>query len=125
MNRRNHIGFLAAASLSLALWACSGGSSPTADGGDGGDGGQAECTVAAQCDDGNPCTDDLCAGGKCVHNNNDDPCDDGQECSTGDHCANGVCVGETTLDCDDGNPCTEDTCSDDEGCVHFPNHAPL
>lgn len=47
------------------------------------------------CEDGNPCTLDLCSQGKCIHTPLDGlPCDDGLECSTFDHCENGVCVAD-------------------------------
>jgi hypothetical protein len=37
-------------------------------------------------------------------------CDDGDACTTGDHCQSGSCVG-TPVDCDDLNDCTQDICS--------------
>jgi hypothetical protein len=46
------------------------------------------------CDDGNPCTDDLCdpvLG--CLHYNNSAACNDGNSCTTGDVCHMGTCVG--------------------------------
>ena len=67
------------------------------------------------CDDGNPCTDDVCTGATgCFHTNNTGPCDDGNACTVGDTCGNAACVG-TPLDgiaCDDGNACTTaDVCA--------------
>ena len=110
--------------LVLALGGCNGGGTNPTDGGpDDGDGGQVECTSAAECDDGNVCTDDACVDGACVYTNNSDPCDDGQVCSEDDVCSNGVCSG-TAVGCDDGNPCTNDSCDDEEGCVYIPNSAP-
>jgi hypothetical protein len=44
-------------------------------------------------------------------------CDDGNACTTGDTCANGVCGG-TKVSCDDGNACTDDTCNGAGGCNH-------
>ncbi len=45
-------------------------------------------------DEGNACTDDVCDGaGTCSHPNNTAPCDDQTECTSGDACAGGVCVG--------------------------------
>jgi len=45
-----------------------------------------------------------------------DPCDDGNPCTTGDHCAAGVCTGDPEPDgtsCDDDNPETvDDACLD-------------
>lgn len=49
------------------------------------------------CDDGNPCTLDSCIAGQCFHAALDQvPCDDGLECSTGDHCVAGRCVADTS-----------------------------
>jgi hypothetical protein len=48
----------------------------------------------AGCDDGNPCTDDICdpeAG--CLHAHNNLPCSDGNACTTNDACVAGTCVG--------------------------------
>gem|GEM_PF-5225515 len=91
-------------------------------------------------DDGNPCTDDVCAAGSCVHNSDDtNTCTDGVNC-TNDACVGGTCMG-TPIDCSslngecvvgvcnenngtceaqaaneggactsDGNPCTDDVC---------------
>jgi len=44
-------------------------------------------------DDGNACTDDVCDGaGRCAHPPRSGPCDDGNECTIGDTCADGVCA---------------------------------
>ena len=80
---------------------------------------------SANCDDGNPCTDDACDGNSgCTHSSNAAACDDGNACTTGDHCANGTCVAGSSLDCDDKNPCTDDTCSPNGGCAHVNNTSP-
>ncbi|MFH1530553.1 MAG: hypothetical protein ABIK09_07450 [Pseudomonadota bacterium] len=51
------------------------------------------------CDDGNPCTDDLCqATGGCIFPANTAACDDGDPCTLGDHCAEGACV-SVPVDC--------------------------
>lgn len=44
-------------------------------------------------------------------------CDDGNACTTGDVCSNGVCTG-SSLDCDDKNQCTTDSCDSKSGCKH-------
>jgi cysteine-rich repeat protein len=69
------------------------------------------------CDDGNPCSDDLCAGqGGCSHSVVESgECMDGDACTAGDHCDKGVCVG-TPVTCDDGNPCTDEECDGAGGC---------
>jgi len=70
------------------------------------------------CDDGNPCTEDLCdSEGGCVAEPDDSlACDDEDPCTSDDRCEDGACVGEpepcncvTDADCldlEDGNPCT-------------------
>jgi N-acetylneuraminic acid mutarotase len=52
------------------------------------------CVIGSPtCDDGNPCTDDACnAGMGCSHVNNTNGCNDGSSCTT-DVCQGGVCVG--------------------------------
>ncbi len=46
------------------------------------------------CDDGDPCTDDLCNGlGGCKAEFNVDLCDDGDPCTVADTCKDGECVG--------------------------------
>jgi hypothetical protein len=62
-----------------------------------------ECSVDAQCADGNPCTDDVCQSFTCLHLNNTNPCDDGLACTTGDVCASGTCAG--TDACPAGQSC--------------------
>ena len=75
------------------------------------------------CDDGNPCTDDACAAGKCLHTNNAAPCDDGNPC-TSDVCAAGKCVSSNNIAfCDDGNACTTDACLAG-ACTHAFNSLP-
>jgi cysteine-rich repeat protein len=78
----------------------------------------------SQCNDGNPCTDDLCVQGVCAHHDNTDPCNDGSACTTGDVCGGGTCNGGAPPNCDDGNLCTDDTCSSLIGCIHEPNTQP-
>jgi hypothetical protein len=100
------------------------------------------------CDDGNPCTDDFCDAGGCLHSPNTNSCDDGRFCNGREECERGVCVssgppcapGWTCDDtrgclapeppppcdprsCDDGNPCTDDGCGP-SGCQNTPNAAP-
>lgn len=80
-----------------------------------------------QCDDENPCTRDLCdpAQGCTAIPDNSLACDDGQDCSTDDHCEDGQCVAspcgctDAATDCDDGLDCTDDTCDASTGaCGH-------
>lgn len=61
-------------------------------------------------EDDNPCTDDYCdpeVG--CVHTPNEESCNDGDFCSVGDSCRDGVCKGDVR-DCSDDLPCTNDRC---------------
>ena len=88
-------------------------------------GGQCEAGPHLQCDDGNPCTDDLCSADVgCVHTPNVAPCDLGNECTVGDHCQGGICQFESLLGCDDDNLCTTDFCDPESGCVHQLNNNP-
>ncbi|MBM4356445.1 MAG: hypothetical protein FJ109_22060, partial [Deltaproteobacteria bacterium] len=77
--------------------------------------------IPVECDDGNLCTLDFCdpGDGKCKFEPNGLPCDDGNSCSTQDHCSKGVCTG-FPVDCTDLNPCTSDSCISDVGCIHQP-----
>jgi len=70
------------------------------------------------CDDGDPCTDDVCQpGGGCEYTPNTAPCDDGDPCTIDDVCADGSCSGVPDP-CDDGDPCTTDSCDPATGCEH-------
>ncbi len=76
------------------------------------------------CDDENPCTDDSCdpvAG--CLFVANEAICDDGIECTVGDHCSNSVCVYDELASCEDENPCTDNLCDPANGCVTTVNDA--
>ncbi len=89
------------------------------------EGGVCLFTGGQDCDDDNPCTDDHCSPlSGCVHVLNQSPCDDGDLCTTGDHCHLGACISGGALTCSDGNPCTDDTCAPETGCVFAANAAP-
>ncbi|MEE2779117.1 MAG: C-type lectin domain-containing protein [Myxococcota bacterium] len=97
------------------------------------------CYVDADCNDGNPCTKDLCADGAdpqfpepgCVHWATPlagEPCDDGDACTEGGLCNEvawneGECVAQD-VSCDDLDPCTVDTCDPETGCVFTPDCTP-
>jgi hypothetical protein len=69
------------------------------------------CETDFDCDDGNPCTDDLCEpGGECSHAFLSDgtPCGSSQYCCTG-QCESPQCTAD--IDCDDRDECTTDSCS--------------
>lgn len=77
------------------------------------------------CEDGNPCTDDLCEEGLgCTNTDNTAECEDGDACTTGDICAEGTCVSGGPTNCEDGNECTIDICDEFAGCVRIPNLNP-
>ena len=85
------------------------------------------CNGAAQlnCNDSNPCTDDECnktVG--CTHMPNQEPCDDGNECTSNDACSQGTCKAGSAVICDDDNVCTTDYCDPLLGCVTTHNQAP-
>jgi cysteine-rich repeat protein len=61
----------------------------------------AQCKVAQDCKDEDPCTDGLCQAGKCVQVANKASCDDGDECTTGDYCSNKKCMPGKTNTCTD------------------------
>jgi len=77
------------------------------------------CT-AGQCDDNSPCTSDTCSKtGTCKHELLTGTCQDGNACTTSDHCVGTACTG-VAYDCNDGYPCTVDSCDTSKGCVHLP-----
>jgi hypothetical protein len=87
-----------------------------------------ECIGGGQlaCSDSNPCTADSChPDNGCQFLPADDgDCDDGTECTLGDHCVNGLCVPTGFLDCTDANFCTDDSCDDKLGCFYPHNSLP-
>ena len=79
------------------------------------------CTgTTFSCDDGNACTSDSCEPTTgCVNAGlNGQPCNDNSVCTSGDTCADSVCVPGSTTTCDDNNVCTSDNCSPTDGCTH-------
>ena len=76
------------------------------------------------CEDENPCTIDSCEGeaGCQFEVLNEGECLDGDACTIGDHCEQGVCVG-MAIQCDDTDPCTDDSCDGLGGCSHSFNEA--
>jgi len=79
----------------------------------------ADCTSDAECDDSNPCTDDVCDQVEgCQYTDNTGPCDDGDDCSGSDTCAGGTCMAGSTdkdgdtdgyydADCPGGDDCND------------------
>lgn len=69
-----------------------------------------DCHVAGACDP----ESGLC--GAATTRDDDEPCDDGDDCTENDKCASGACFG-SAKSCDDGRGCTLDAC--EEGtCQH-------
>ena len=74
------------------------------------------------CNDGNPCTDDLCAPDVgCVYLPNAEPCNDGLFCTVSDVCTDTVCTG-APRDCSFLSVgCLEGSCSETKGiCESLP-----
>ena len=60
------------------------------------------CSTATECDDLDPCTEDVCEGsGQCAHpaGNEGGECDDGDACTQADTCEAGACVGDDPVVC--------------------------
>jgi len=75
------------------------------------------------CNDGKPCTDDVCNPvSGCQHSVTADytACEDGNYCTENDYCQAGACASGTQKNCDDGNPCTAEQCAPSTGCVYAP-----
>ena len=80
-------------------------------------------TTPLNCDDGNPCTTDVClAISGCQHTAlaNGTSCADTTVCNGAETCTSGACVSGAPLNCNDGNACTLDTCDAAAGCRHTP-----
>ncbi len=77
------------------------------------------------CDDANVCTADSCDPAKgCTSSSVSGSCTDGNPCTLGDLCANGVCAAGQPRDCNDQNPCTNDACDKTTGnCTKTNNSA--
>ena len=79
------------------------------------------------CDDQNPCTDDLCDPGLgCLADNDDlNPCNDGDPCSSDDHCEAGACLGtcecQADQDCGGEVPACERWACQSYQCVAIPD----
>jgi len=79
------------------------------------------CRGEPNCNDGNPCTKDVCTVYGCAFTAkpNGTSCSDGNACTAGDTCQSGQCVGWGVI-CNDGNPCTVDGCDPARGCTATP-----
>ena len=72
-----------------------------------------ECVDNADCNDNNPCTDDVCnANFECVNTADDsNACSDNAWCTINDRCEAGSCVSDLR-NVDDGIDCTVDSCDE-------------
>lgn len=75
-----------------------------------------KCGTDSDCDgfalSGPPCTYAVCQVGHCVRKTSADgaACEDGNDCTLGDHCLGGSCQAGAAKSCEDGNPCTIRAC---------------
>ena len=91
-------------------------------------GGVCAAGPAAQCEAETACTDMACTsigpvGFVCEptgDSTDGQPCDDDDECTTGDACQSFACFGGAALQCGDGNPCTANGCDPAIGCTTAP-----
>lgn len=93
-----------------------------------------ECTSDNECDDKVDCTTDSCnSSNTCVHEANNDYCNDGQYCNGIEYCDIGNspsivnisgCESGTPIDCSDGLNCTDDNCNEETDlCENTPNNS--
>lgn len=94
------------------------------------DGGRA-CSIATECDDGNPCTQELCQAGRCQYRPTDNDNDGfvsaqcgGNDCDDTDPAVNPSakerCAGGADDNCDGLVDCADPTCKGQPGCVCGP-----
>ncbi|MBI1827838.1 MAG: hypothetical protein HY287_02090 [Planctomycetes bacterium] len=73
--------------------------------------GISQCATDDDCDDQNPCTDDMCLSSVCNYTANSAPCDDGNACTVGDVCFDGTCQSGASADCSAaGKQCNSAVC---------------
>jgi hypothetical protein len=87
------------------------------------DGGICQSEATADCDDADPCTDDICTSEfGCVYKALEEgaACDDGEACSLDDSCtAAGTCLGtldQESAECEGASLCGDGACQDNETC---------
>jgi cysteine-rich repeat protein len=59
-----------------------------------------------------------------VPDHGDLACEDGDACTVGDSCQEGICTPGVPINCNDGNPCTDESCDAALGCNYTNNQAP-
>ncbi len=85
-------------------------------------GGTCQAGTTKVCNDGNPCTADVCVTMiGCEATPVSGPaCEDGNLCTQGDTCGAQGCEPGSSVSCDDSDKCTADACVPTTGCVHTP-----
>ncbi len=83
-----------------------------------------KCANNNDCDDSNPCTDNICNTGTgiCSNDSNTANCNDGNACTVGDLCSNKACMPGSPMNCIDADSCTIDSCSNGN-CHHVFDNA--
>ena len=83
------------------------------------------CLTDAACDDGNPCTNDVCSTtAGCSNVDNANPCDDGNACTQADQCMLGACFGFNPVVCAELDEChVAGSCDPTTGTCSNPNAA--
>ncbi len=77
-----------------------------------------ECVTNVDCDDGDACNgDETCSGGTCSSGSAPN-CDDGSPC-TSDMCDESAGCVNVPLDCSDANACTIDSCNESTGACEY------
>jgi deoxyribonuclease-1 len=79
------------------------------------------CSSVQECDDGNPCTQDVCAPAGCQHDPVDGTCSDADSCTTADRCVAGSCTGDPLDGDGDGYgplQCGGQDCDDRDPAIH-------
>lgn len=84
--------------------------------GDAGADAAAGCSTADDCNDGNPCTDDVCTATGCRNPENTVACDDRVFCNGLDTCAAGTCSVHAGNPCGGATTCSEALGGRCEGC---------
>ena len=114
---RGHLAALLALALVLGISACAESNDPAG-------GPPPECVDNAECDDGKPCTRDICYNGECVHPAEppNTPCLDEDPCNGAEYCnGEGECWLGQPPSCADEDPCTVEGCDPTTGeCLREP-----
>ena len=74
-------------------------------------------TICGDCSSLNTdCSEGVCKDGTCIEKYLNRSCDDALQCTTGDRCIEGKCIGVENP-CWDNNPCTYNKCVEGVGCM--------